>query len=135
MDQIKEATIIPREATMIEGDFIKTKLLVFDSDCWNATKKKNHKKTQPYNVRKELKDVNTSTEECKKQLSIYLVFKAFEFRLCFSKTLQQLLFQMKPKVRISEFHIYCYLGFPRTVYIVLAVNDLSNSFPSPFPQE
>lgn len=39
MDQIKEATIMPREATMIEGDFIKTKLLVFDSDCWNATKK------------------------------------------------------------------------------------------------
>ena len=47
MDQIKEATIMPREATMIEGDFIKTKLLVFDSDCWNATKK------QPYSVRKE----------------------------------------------------------------------------------
>ena len=40
MDQIKEATIMPKEATMIEGDFINTKLLVFDSDCWNATKKK-----------------------------------------------------------------------------------------------
>lgn len=43
MDQIKEATMIPREAMIMEGDFSRTKLLVLDSDGWKSTIKQNVK--------------------------------------------------------------------------------------------